>query len=166
MSNSTARGSVSGRFTGVSVPCRSLRSICCLAVHVVYTAITRQSLSTEWLTVRGALLYVSNWTWKWDGFKSAPGLGQLWSLSIEEQFYLVWPAMLLLFLGIRRRTEVVVTVMVVAILAVAIHRAVMWHDGTNWLFLYLRTDTRAYLLLVGALLAQVWIRGLASRGAA
>lgn len=134
-----------------------------LAAHVVYTAITRQSLSTEWLTVRGALLYVSNWTWKWDGFRSAPGLGQLWSLSIEEQFYLVWPALLLLFFGVRRRTEVVVTVMAAAIVAIALHRAVMWHNGTNWLFLYLRTDTRADSLLVGALLAQLWIRGWSPR---
>jgi len=129
----------------------------------VYTAITRQSLSTEWLTVRGALLYVSNWTWKWDGFKSAPGLGQLWSLSIEEQFYLVWPALLLLFFGIRRRTEVVIAVMGVAILAIALHRAVMWHNGTSWFFLLLRTDTRADSLLVGALLAQLWIRGWSPR---
>jgi peptidoglycan/LPS O-acetylase OafA/YrhL len=134
-----------------------------LFVHVCYTVITGLSLHTEWLTVRGALLYVSNWTWKWDGFESAPGLGQLWSLAIEEQFYLVWPAIAILFLGMRRRTGIVFAVMVAGILAVAIHRAVMWNDGTSWFFLFLRTDTRADSLLVGALLAQLWVRGWSPR---
>jgi peptidoglycan/LPS O-acetylase OafA/YrhL len=40
-----------------------------------------------------------------------------------------------------------------------VHRAMMWEHGVNWLFLLLRTDTRADSLLVGALLAQLWVRG-------
>jgi peptidoglycan/LPS O-acetylase OafA/YrhL len=130
-----------------------------LAVHVLYTWVTGLSLHVEWLTVRGALAYVSNWTWKWDGLQSAPGLGHLWSLAVEEQFYLVWPAVLIVFLGVRRRTATVAIVIVAGIAVIAVHRAMMWEHGVNWLFLLLRTDTRADSLLVGALLAQLWVRG-------
>jgi peptidoglycan/LPS O-acetylase OafA/YrhL len=134
-----------------------------LLVHFYYAFVTGLSLRNEWLGVRAALLYVSNWAWKWDGLKATPGLGHLWSLSVEEQFYLVWPVLLIAFFGVRRRTTFVVTVMVAAIIGIAIHRAVMWQNGTNWLFLFIRTDTRADSLLVGALFAQLWIRGWSPR---
>jgi peptidoglycan/LPS O-acetylase OafA/YrhL len=130
-----------------------------LAVHVLYTLVTGLSLHLEWLSVRGALAYVSNWTWKWDWLQSAPGLGHLWSLAVEEQFYLVWPVVLIVFLGVRRRTATVAIVMVAGIAFIAVHRAMMWEHGVNWLFLSIRTDTRADSLLVGALLAQLWVRG-------
>jgi peptidoglycan/LPS O-acetylase OafA/YrhL len=130
-----------------------------LIVHICYTFITGLSLHLEWLSVRAALVYLTNWAWKWDGLKAAPGLGHLWSLSVEEQFYVVWPALLIAFFGLRRRSTFVVTVMTAAIIAIALHRAVMWQHGTNWYFLFQRTDTRADSLLIGALFAQLWVRG-------
>jgi peptidoglycan/LPS O-acetylase OafA/YrhL len=134
-----------------------------LLIHVCYTAATGLSLHTAWLGVRAALVYMSNWAWKWDGLKSDGALGHLWSLSVEEQFYVVWPAVMIGLLALRRRVSTVTAIMTAAIVAVAVHRAVMWHNGTSWLFLYLRTDTRADSLLVGALLAHLWVRGWSPR---
>jgi peptidoglycan/LPS O-acetylase OafA/YrhL len=51
--------------------------------------------------------------------------------------------------------------MVVAIAAIDIHRAVAYDhtSGSGLIRLYTRTDYRADSLLVGALLAQLWVRG-------
>ena len=92
---------------------------------------------------------------------ATPAFGPLWSLAVEEQFYVVWPLVLVLALGIRRRTWVVVTLMVTAIAALDIHQAVVFGHvkGFALVLLYERTDYRASSLLVGALLAQLWVRG-------
>jgi peptidoglycan/LPS O-acetylase OafA/YrhL len=129
-----------------------------LAAHMLYTWAVHDSLSNEWLSARAAVFYYSNWAWKVDGLRGATGLGQMWSLAVEEQFYFVWPAVVVLLLGVRRHIAFVVAVLVAAIAAIAVNRADMFENGTSWLFLYMRTDTRADSLLVGALAAQLWVR--------
>ncbi len=45
----------------------------------------------------------------------------------------MWPAVTALFLGFRRRLSVIVTVLVVGILVVDVHRALLWEHGANFL---------------------------------
>ncbi len=82
-------------------------------------------------------------------------LDHLWSLSIEEQFYLVWPW--LLVLGVRtvrhRRRLAVITVFAAAASAVVMGQ--LYHPGTDPTRVYEGTDTRAFGLLIGAALAMV-----------
>ena len=78
--------------------------------------------------------------------------------AVEEQFYMIWPIVLVLFFGMRRRLRSVVPLLTVLIAVIAIRRAMMFYAGTPWLYLYIRTDTRADSLLVGALLAILWVR--------
>jgi peptidoglycan/LPS O-acetylase OafA/YrhL len=86
------------------------------------------------------------------------GLAHLWSLSVEEQFYIVWPLIVALFIVARRRASAVIAAMVACVAAVAVWRAVLArHDSL--LLLYFRTDVRADALLVGALTAYLWTRG-------
>jgi peptidoglycan/LPS O-acetylase OafA/YrhL len=130
-----------------------------LGAHAIYAAYANPPFPFEHevLNIRAAVFYYANWFVVFDLLRAVPDLGHLWSLSVEEQFYLIWPTLLVLFFGLRRRIAPVVMILVAGIVAVAVHRAMMW-DGSNWLPLFNRTDTRADSLLVGALLACLWVR--------
>ena len=129
-----------------------------LAVHWLYASIVGFDPHVEHVSLLLAAFYSLNWQMKTVFSPVADGLTQLWSLSMEEQFYLVWPLLVIAFFNMRRRLTVVVLSLVVAISVVAIRRAFLW-EGVNWLRLYTHTDTRADSLLVGALLAFLWVHG-------
>jgi len=72
-------------------------------------------------------------------------LGHTWSLSVEEQFYLVWPLLLVLALRlVRVRGALALTLAGIGL--VAAHRAVSWGGMPD---VFYRTDMRADSLLVG-----------------
>ena len=109
-----------------------------------------------------SLLYVSNW---WQIFfvetpyfapTDLPVLRHLWSLAVEEQWYLVWPLAFLAFRRLSAKTSGIA--LAVASLGIMIGTALLWlpdsEQRTN--FLYLSTPTRASGLLLGAALAFVW----------
>ena len=116
-----------------------------------------------------AALYVNNW-WLivhdvsyFQAFAAPGPLDHLWSLSVEEQFYIVWP--LLMMLGVRfvpgaksttrGRARLAVVTLALA-LASAILMAVLYRTGLDPSRDYYGTDTRALELLAGAALAMVW----------
>jgi peptidoglycan/LPS O-acetylase OafA/YrhL len=134
-----------------------------LAIFLLYEWTTDLPGAHEPSSALSILFYYSNTGLR--RLSMSPGLGNFWSLALEEQFYLLWPVCLALFLGARRRTGTVVVLLVGAIIAVTVHRAIMWNHGANWPRLYSRLDTRADALLVGCLLAQLWVRNkLPKRG--
>jgi len=110
--------------------------------------------------------YVSNWWFilenrsYFEVIAQPPLLGHLWSLAIEEQFYLVWPVVLVLLMrsGGRRRLGLaalggaVFSTALMALLAVLGDQPLP-HDPSR---LYFGTDTHSFGLLVGAALAVVW----------
>jgi len=117
------------------------------------------------LDVLSTLLYVANWHFILDGnnyfsqtAQTSP-LQHMWSLSIEEQFYLVWPpiALALLVLGSRlrpsRRLWPLGIVAVVGAVASAVDMRLLYHGPSTVMRVYEGTDTRAQDLLVGAALA-------------
>jgi peptidoglycan/LPS O-acetylase OafA/YrhL len=85
-------------------------------------------------------------------FTAPPPLDHLWSLAIEEQFYLIWPLLLwLLILRLNgRRARVTATLILAAMSALAM--ALEYSPGDPSL-VYYGTDTHASALLIGAALA-------------
>jgi len=90
-------------------------------------------------------------------------LNHLWSLSVEEQFYIFWP--FLLMAGIHLVPEVKSTtgtrlrlagVTLIAALCSGILMAILYSPSLDPSRVYYGTDTRALELLLGAALAMVW----------
>ncbi|KRE61750.1 lipopolysaccharide modification acyltransferase [Nostocoides sp. Soil756] len=107
--------------------------------------------------VLGALTFTSNWLEIGAGsdyFASTSPvlLANLWSLAVEEQFYLLWPLALLLLLRFVDRPAH--RVAVVAALAAASALAMAWRFDPEYpTRVYYGTDTHAMGLMVGAALA-------------
>jgi peptidoglycan/LPS O-acetylase OafA/YrhL len=100
------------------------------------------------------LTYVTNWCGLFGVFTGYVPLGHLWSLAVEEQFYLLWAPLLVLLLGCGRRTAVTGACLV----ATASFVDVVWlqhaHSTTPWVFY--STDTRSGAFLVGGALGLLW----------
>jgi peptidoglycan/LPS O-acetylase OafA/YrhL len=121
-----------------------------------------------WAALWGPLSYVYNWLLV--AGRRPNELTPLWSLSVEEQFYLAWPVLLLglVGLGLRgRRLAATVSALAVASLAWELG---WWAAVGSYPRLYYGTDMRAYQLLAGCALACLWrtgaLDGLISRRAA
>jgi peptidoglycan/LPS O-acetylase OafA/YrhL len=117
--------------------------------------------------VIAATFYVSNW-WNiareasyFARFGPPPPLEHLWSLAVEEQFYLIWPWLVWLGLRLTRKRPVAagVTLTGLALGLSTVSVIAMWvlyQPGVDPTRVYEGTDTRAFGLLIGAALAMVW----------
>lgn len=87
-------------------------------------------------------------------------LGQMWSLSATEQFYLVWPLLVAVAWFACRRRVGLFAIAMVALLTVSGLVAPLLFDGTNQDRLYLGTDARAVAFVAGAACAAgiAWLR--------
>lgn len=104
-------------------------------------------------SVIGALLYGFNWIVAL-GASYMHSLIHLWSLSIEEQFYVLWPALLAWMLrGGTTRGRIQCVLMVLIALSISVQFAFLdW----GWKRLYYGSDYRAHALLAGCMLAIMW----------
>jgi peptidoglycan/LPS O-acetylase OafA/YrhL len=132
-----------------------------LGALVLASIFARGDLANTRSDAVSSLLYYTNWhliiaQHSYFSVHGNPSLLQhLWSLAVEEQFYVLWPLLLvpaLVLLGRRRLPMLVIA-------GIAASAALMWllynPDGDPSR-VYFGTDTRAFLLLMGILLALVW----------
>jgi peptidoglycan/LPS O-acetylase OafA/YrhL len=111
--------------------------------------------------VVAAFFYVSNW-WniihEQSYFVAAgrpPLLLHLWSLAIEEQFYLFLPVIFAVFFGALRKRRLAIAA-VIGALASTIWMATLYTPGEDPSRVYYGTDTRLSGLLLGVALATMW----------
>jgi peptidoglycan/LPS O-acetylase OafA/YrhL/lysophospholipase L1-like esterase len=144
---------------------RARRLLPAVGVMIAVTMIVAAIVEPERMTaLRGdaisSLAYVANWHFAlghqsyFDQFQRPSLFRHLWSLSVEEQFYLFWPlafAAGMSLLGCKR--------LLLGVLAGALASlALMWilFDPTDSARAYYGTDTHAVGLLIGVALALVW----------
>jgi peptidoglycan/LPS O-acetylase OafA/YrhL len=115
--------------------------------------------------VIAALAYVANWRFIVSGssyealFAEPSPVTHLWSLAIEEQYYLVFPLLVVGVLAVGKGRRVVLGGALAA-LAVASTAWMAWlfDPGTDTARVYYGTDTRVAEMLIGAVAALVWRR--------
>ncbi len=107
-----------------------------------------------------SLGYVANWRFilshqsYFESFSAPSPLRHMWSLAIEEQWYLIWPGLVALGLSRwRGRNRPMVAAIAVATVASVAAMAALYSPYGDPSRAYYGTDTRAHTLLVGALLA-------------
>ena len=137
------------------------------AVTAWVTLMDRTRLAGLRGAVAAAATYSSNWYLiaadqsYFARFAPPSPLDHLWSLAVEEQFYLLWPWLLLLGLCcLRTRRAGALRWLALPTLALAAASAtamfLLYHPGLDPTRVYEGTDTRAFGLFIGAALAMVW----------
>ena len=106
-----------------------------------------------------ALLFFTNWWYIFQDVSYFEAMGapspvtHFWSLAIEEQFYLIWPPLLLLLLSKRVKKRHIQLGLLVTAIASAAAMAILYSPQADPSRVYYGTDTRAFSLLIGAFLA-------------
>jgi peptidoglycan/LPS O-acetylase OafA/YrhL len=150
---------------------RARRLLPALLVMLLGVAFYAKFFATpgEFATLRldslSTLFYVSNWHFIVSGssyfnLTAQPSpLQHMWSLSIEEQFYIVWPPVALVMLHVGRKLRPsrqlwpIFATAVIGAVASALEMALLYRGHTSVMRLYEGTDTRCQDILVGAALA-------------
>ena len=108
-----------------------------------------------------SLLYFANWHFIYghesyfESFGRPSLFRHLWSLSVEEQFYLFWPLLFAAGMKLFGRTRLLFGVLAGALASMAL-AWILFHPGHDASRVYYGTDTHAVGLLAGVALALVW----------
>ena len=137
-----------------------------LGAVALYAAVLAPASQLETLRSDGisSLFYFANWHFVLSGqsyfdlFSLPSPMRHLWSLAIEEQFYLVWPLIVLVCLRVGRGSRTVLAGVCVAGIAASVAVMAMLYEPADPSRAYYGTDARAHTLLVGAVLALVLTR--------
>jgi peptidoglycan/LPS O-acetylase OafA/YrhL len=118
-----------------------------VALGVVLALAVPKLQPLPWRLVAGYVLFVSNWMYPF--FAPVRSIcAPLWTVSIEEQFYLLWPALL----KVLQRRGIVVAAITTIVLATLSQVGIVL-TGVGWGYLYYGSASRATSFAMGILLA-------------
>lgn len=154
---------------------RARRLLPALALMVIAVTLwsARFGTPSERLALHGdtlwSLSFLMNWHEVtaahdyWSSFALQSPLTHLWSLAVEEQFYLVWPLVALVVVRWARRPQrsMVIVLSVGAIASFALMAAL--YEPTASTRVYEGTDTRIGAMMIGGLFATSAVRSFAKR---
>ena len=133
-----------------------------LIVTTVYAAIMLQETLGQHLhDVLMAAIYVTNWDLIVRGvsyfemFERPSQLRHLWSLAVEEQFYIIWPILFTLvmrFLNLRWLWCIVAGLAVLSL----IWMVILFTPGDDPSRVYFGSDPRAFTILIGVAVGLLW----------
>ena len=137
---------------------RAVRLLPALAAMIVFAvpllAITAPE--TGPVGVLPGLFYVSNFV-QIGASADTPVVGHTWSLSVEEQFYVLWPLLMLGLLRLRTSWAVMCGIATMAAAAFAAERVLLWEPTREAFYrTHYGTDTNASALLLGCGLAALF----------
>jgi peptidoglycan/LPS O-acetylase OafA/YrhL len=112
------------------------------------------------MRMRGAVFgitYTTNWALAFHLPFLNTETGYLWTLAVEEQFYLVWPAVLIVLLRRGLRLKGITWLLVGIIVALVVWRNLLLFSSVDPRRIYFGTDTRFDELLIGCLTATLFV---------
>src|SRR3954468_4840312 len=116
-----------------------------------------------------AQFYLANWHAiaghrdYWASFELPRMFGHLWSLAIEEQFYVVWPVIVGLIAWRAKNVHRAVLVFCIVASSLSLLWMIALFNAADPTRVYIGTDTRASSLLLGALFATAQMRSCVGR---
>ena len=144
---------------------RARRLLPALFLYVAGSIALAYSMAEDVIPTKGEIISTLGYVYNWFGifqeisytdvFERKNFFHHLWSLAVEEQFYLLWPV-LVLCLHKYLSKRITIILISVGIATSTVLMWVMYQPFEDPLRLYYGTDTRASALLMGALLAYMW----------
>jgi peptidoglycan/LPS O-acetylase OafA/YrhL len=144
---------------------RARRLLPALFLYIGGSVAFAYSMAEDVVPTKGEVLSTFGYVYNWFGifqeisytdvFERKNFFHHLWSLAVEEQFYLLWPILLLCLQRYISR-KVTISLLVLGIMSSAFLMWTLYQPFEDPLRVYYGTDTRASGLLIGALLAYIW----------
>lgn len=133
-----------------------------ITIFTWVTLFNRKIITTVLKDGISSIIYASNWWFifhkvsYFDSFGSPSPFKNLWSLAIEEQFYIVWPIILIIGLKVFKKRTKFANIVFIGALCSAMLMGILYNPGEDPSRVYYGTDTRAFELLIGGWLAMIF----------
>ncbi len=135
------------------MPAIAFLLLCLVPLCAIFSPVMLTKLRNDFLP---SLFFYNNW-WQifqnvsyFENLGSPSPVTHLWSLAIEEQFYIVQPLVLILLFKLRASRRGIANVLGVLAIASVVEMAILYQPDADPSRVYYGTDTRAFSLLIGA----------------
>lgn len=121
----------------------------------------RDMLAKIWGDFISSIFYSTNWWFifhklsYFDSFGAPSPLKHLWYLAVQEQFFILWPIVFILGLRCFKKRGIFSVVVLILAISSALLMGILYNPDADPSRVYYGTDTRAFELLLGSLLAML-----------